>query len=160
MEADVKWSGWEVLIGVLFLTVIAVALWNLSKNNFSKARWLLFTACIIILFFTSLIIVPRIEKYSQGAAVDFFITRQGEDCYVDVLGYKSYAHLFYTMKNKPVNENYYNKEWLLKGDIDKPVYFVTKMSKIEKFQQYTGLKELYRKNGFIFLKREIPLPVQ
>jgi hypothetical protein len=75
---------------------------------------------------------------------------------VHTLGYKSYAQLFYTFKKKPTNENSYDEDWLLTGDIDKPVYFVSKVDRIAAFEKYTTLKELYRKNGFIFLKRELP----
>jgi hypothetical protein len=75
-----------------------------------------------------------------------------------VLGYFSYAQLFYTDKKKPLNENAYNRDWLLTGNIDKPVYFVTKIDKIDQYKQYTELKALYRKNGFIFLKREVSHP--
>jgi len=45
-------------------------------------------------------------------------------------------------------------EWLLTGDIDKPVYFVSKVDREDRFSGYPQLKELYRKNGFVFLKRE------
>ena len=99
-------------------------------------------------------IVPKVERYSQGAAIDFFEQRQGEDCYVTVLGYWSYAQFFYTQKEKPANENAYSEEWLLSGNIDKPVYFVTKIDRYEGYLKYPGIKELYRKNGFVFLKRE------
>jgi len=87
--------------------------------------------------------------------VFFFIARQGEDCYVHTLGYRSYGDLFYTHKEKPVNPHSYDENWLETGPIDKPVYFVTKVDRIEKYQ-FPEVKELYRKNGFVFLKREIP----
>jgi hypothetical protein len=103
------------------------------------------------------VIVPKVERYSQGAAVDFFIQRQGENCYANVLGYGSYAQLFYTQKERPTNPNADDMDWLLTGNIDKPAYFVSKVDRIDKYKQYTGLKELYRKNGFVFLKRDIPV---
>jgi hypothetical protein len=102
------------------------------------------------------VIIPKIERYSQGAAIDFFEERKGEDCYVTPLGYKTYAHLFYTQKMPPVNPASYDIEWLLHGAIDKPVYFVSKVDREERFSAYPHLKELYRKNGFIFLKRDVP----
>jgi hypothetical protein len=36
-----------------------------------------------------------------------------------------------------------------------PVYFVTKIDREQNYK-YPQLKELYRKNGFVFLKREPP----
>ena len=156
MEAKVNWTGWESMIGLLMMIVIVIGLWRLRRNEFQKAIWTLFGGTAIIVFLASAIIVPKVERYSQGAAIDFLKQRRGEDCYVSTLGYKSYAQLFYTQKEKPTNENYYNKEWLLAGKIDKPVYFVSKINRVTDYLKYTELKELYRKNGFVFLKREKP----
>jgi hypothetical protein len=156
MEANVNWTGWESLIGLLMMIVIVIGLWRLRRNEFRKAILTFFGGTAIVVFLASAVIVPKAERYSQGAAIDFLQQRRGEDCYVTTLGYKSYAQLFYTQKEKPANENYYNKEWLLAGKIDKPVYFVSKINRITDYLKYTELKELYRKNGFVFLKREKP----
>jgi len=128
---------------------------SLQKNNFRRAAWVFFGGTAIVIFLASAIIVPKVERYSQGAAIDFFIQRQGEDCYVNTLGYYSYAQLFYVQKEKPVNPDSYDEQWLLTGNIDKPAYFVSKVDRFDHYKQYTELKELYRKNGFIFLKREM-----
>jgi hypothetical protein len=63
--------------------------------------------------------------------------------------------LFYTNKQQPVTKSGYSIEWLLKGEIDKPVYFVTKITSIENVKaNYSDLREIYRKNGFVFLLRK------
>jgi 4-amino-4-deoxy-L-arabinose transferase-like glycosyltransferase len=154
MEAEVNWTGWESMVGLLMLVIIAIGLWRLKRNEFRKAVWTFFAGTAIVVFLASAVIVPKIERYSQGAAIDFFKQRRGEDCYISTLGYKSYGQYFYTQKEKPSNKNYYNKEWLLTGKIDKPVYFVSKINKVTDYLEYPELKELYRKNGFVFLKRE------
>jgi 4-amino-4-deoxy-L-arabinose transferase-like glycosyltransferase len=156
MQADVHWSGLEGIVGLLMILSIVIGIINLNKSRFQRAAWVLFGGTAIVIFLASAIIVPKVERYTQGAAIDFFIQRQGEDCYVNTLGYFSYAQLFYVKKEKPVNENSYDEQWLLTGDIDKPAYFVSKVDRIDKYKQYTELKELYRKNGFIFLKRDPP----
>ena len=97
----------------------------------------------------------RIEEYSQGAAIDFFQSVSGKDAYVETIGYKSYAQLFYAEKMMPENSDSYDKNWLLTGDIDKNVYFSAKItSKNRILEKYPGLKLLYEKNGYIFLMRE------
>lgn len=154
MEADVHWSGWESGIGVLFLSIIIAGIIFLHRHQFAKAAWTLFGGTAIVIFLASAIIIPKVERYSQGAAIDFYKERKGEDCYVHPLGYKTYAHLFYTQKPKPVNPKSYDQAWLLTGDIDKPVYFVTKVDRLDRIGEYPELKELYRKNGFVFYKRE------
>jgi hypothetical protein len=155
MQAGVYWSGREGIVGLLMIISIVVGIRSLRKNNFQKAAWVFFGGTAIVIFLASAIIVPKVERYSQGAAIDFFEQRQGEDCYVNTLGYYSYAQLFYVQKEKPVNPNSYNEQWLLTGNIDKPAYFVSKVDRIDNYKPYTELKELYRKNGFIFLKRDV-----
>jgi len=157
MEADVQWSGFEGAIGLLMVVALIIGIRYLSKQRFSRAALALFSGTAVVIFFASAIIVPKVERYSQGADIDFFIARQGEDCYVHTLGFKSYGDLFYTHKEKPTNLNSYDQNWLLTGPIDKPVYFVTKVDR-EQHYKYPELKELYRKNGFVFLKRDVPSP--
>ncbi|HWK03070.1 MAG TPA: glycosyltransferase family 39 protein [Puia sp.] len=156
MEAEVHWSGWEGIVGVLMIVTLILGIWRLNKKKFNAAAWTFFGGTAIVIFLASAIIVPKVERYSQGAAIDFFIQRQGENCYVHTLGYKSYGDLFYTYKERPTNLNSYDEKWLLTGNIDKPVYFVTKVDRTDNYK-YPELKELYRKNGFVFLKREVPV---
>jgi 4-amino-4-deoxy-L-arabinose transferase-like glycosyltransferase len=156
MAADVHWSGWEGLIGILMVVAIVIGLWRLRNGQYELAAWTFFTGTALVIFTASAVIVPKVERYSQAAAVDFFISRQGEDCYANVLGYGSYAQLFYTQKEKPADPRSYDEQWLLTGDIDKPAYFVSKVDRIDRYKAYPQLKELYRKNGFVFLKREVP----
>jgi len=156
MRADVRWTGFESIAGIILLITVIAGLRQLKKRHYDNAAVILFGGTAIVVFLATAIIVPKIERYSQGAAIDFFIQRQGEDCYVNTLGYYSYAQLFYTRKEKPTNPNSYDEQWLLTGPIDKPAYFVSKVDRIAPFLKYTELKELYRKNGFIFLKRDPP----
>lgn len=154
MEADVHWNGWEGTAGVLMLLTVVLGLWWLKKRAFSRAAWTFFGGTALVIFFAAALIVPKVERYSQGAAIDFLIQRQGEDCYVTTLGYWSYAPFFYAQKEKPTNPNSYDESWLQWGDIDKPTYFISKVDRVEEYTKNNpSLKELYRKNGFVFLKR-------
>ncbi|MBC9929755.1 ArnT family glycosyltransferase [Chitinophaga qingshengii] len=155
MAADVHWSGLEGSVGILMVVTIIVGLRQLRKRAFINAATTYFVGTGLVIFMAAAIIVPKVEKYSQAAAIEFFEQRQGEDCYVTCLGYWSYAPFFYTHKEKPANQNSYEESWLLSGDIDKPTYFVTKVDRVDDYKQY-NLQELYRKNGFVFLKREVP----
>lgn len=98
--------------------------------------------------------VPRIEKYSQAAAIDFYKSKAGEDCYVEVYGFKSYAYLFYTKKQPPKNTMDTDLDRLLKGEVDKPVYIVAKVTSEEDMKSYTKLEKIGEKNGFVFYKRK------
>ncbi|MBP6185836.1 MAG: glycosyltransferase family 39 protein [Saprospiraceae bacterium] len=154
LEADVHWSGWESLSGVWLILVIFFALRFFRRTNLRWGIPILFIGTAVFIFWTLISSINNIEKYSQNAAISFFQDRQGEDCYVRPIGYKSYAHLFYTMKAPVTNPNSYDQEWLLTGPIDKPAYFITKEGKTDRMLQYTDVKELGRKNGFVFYRRE------
>lgn len=153
-KAQVMWTGYEWLIGAV-LIIGTIALFVLLYFKKMKTGLVTLFLCSLIAVNTaSFVIAPRIEKYSQNAAIEFYTYLQGKDCYVETIGFKSYAHLFYSHKLPSINKNYTDREWLLKDAIDKPAYFVSKITKVEEIkQQYPSLIELYRKNGFVFWKR-------
>ena len=67
---------------------------------------------------------------------------------------KSYAHLFYTDKS-PVGpevtvDDYPN---LAHGQPGKKVYFVAKVTNLGELPTLPDVRELYRKNGFVFFER-------
>jgi predicted esterase len=103
---------------------------------------------------SALVVAPRVEKYSQGAAIEFYEYLQNKDCYIETIGFKSYAHLFYSLKKEPANKNSYSMDWLLTGAIDKPAYFVSKITEENIKKNYPELKEIYQKNGFVFWYRK------
>lgn len=152
LEAQVNWSGWEILPGVTLLVGVLYFLSFSSKNLITAAIVLLVSGTLTIQLAMPLI-VPKIERYSQGAAIDFLKSLRGKDVYVDVLGYKSYAHLFYTQKPIITNKKSLDKGWLLTGDIDKPVYIVTKIGKEQELKELPEFEEIGRKNGFVFYRR-------
>ena len=97
-------------------------------------------------------VVPEIEAVSQRPAIEFFKELRGQDVYVNVIGYKSYAHYFYFRQN-PMESHQKTLEWQLNGDIDKPVYLVTRIDRLAETANYPELKEVKRSGGFILLVR-------
>ena len=98
-----------------------------------------------------MLVVPRIEKYSQNAAITFYKSKTTEDCYIDTYGFKSYAHYFYAKMPLQSNPNAKDDNWLLAGKTDKPVYIVTKINKQAKFETAHPHFNLIKiKNGFCF----------
>jgi 4-amino-4-deoxy-L-arabinose transferase-like glycosyltransferase len=156
LQANVYWSGYEYLIGLLFIAVLAIIYG--SRKLSTKAQILsTLISTLLFVYATAFVIAPRVEGYSQRAAIEFYQEKQGEDCYVETLGFKSYAHLFYFNKQEPTNPKAFDQEWLLKGDIDKPVYFVMKNYNVAEFQKsYPDLKVVEERNGFVFARRGIP----
>jgi 4-amino-4-deoxy-L-arabinose transferase-like glycosyltransferase len=158
LAANVQWSGLELLVsGVM---VIGVLGFFFLKKPYRRVI-ALFSATIIFTFLTMVVFTGKIEGYVQQAPVDFYTQHSKEDCYINTLGFKSYAHLFYGEKLPQQNPLSYDKEWLLTGKIDKPAYFVYKMTRKDEYLRlYPQLVLLYEKNGFIFTARypEKPKP--
>jgi 4-amino-4-deoxy-L-arabinose transferase-like glycosyltransferase len=154
-KADIHWGGWELFIGIILFTGIIISLVLFKKKqSFFRAAIVLFISSLITVNLTAIIYVPKIEQYAQAAAIAFYKSLKDKDVYVETLHFKSYAHLFYANKQPPDNAMAFNQDWLLNGPVDKPVFFVTRINKIQEVsERYPHLKEIYRKNGFIFLKR-------
>lgn len=152
LTADVKWTFFEPFIALLFLTTVIRAAFNLNKKA-KKSITALGLATIGFIIFFIYIVTPRIELYSQNAAIEFFKSKKGEDVYVRNLGYKSYAPLFYFEKSK--QSSMISQDTLLSGYITKDAYFVFKNTrKDEIFSKHPNLKLIKEENGFVFAKRE------
>ena len=156
LEAVVDWHIYEMFIGISYFTVIVFAVIFLRKQSKKALIYTLSLATAVCLFLFGAIVVPKIERYTQGAAIDFYESKRGQDVYIHVLGFKSYAHLFYFQK--PVSRVSAEKgeayeDWLLNGKVDKPVFFVTKFDRYDEYRNHPNLELIKEENGFIFLKR-------
>ena len=151
LAADIRWTGFETLVALALIPGIAG--FFILKKPFHKMI-ALFSASLVFTFLTMTIFTGKIEGYVQRAPIEFYKKHSGEDCYINTLGFKSYAHLFYGKKMPQDNPLSYDKEWLLNGKIDKNAYFVYKITKKEEYSRlYPQLNVLYEKNGFIFAAR-------
>ena len=152
LEANVPWSYAEMGWGLLYLAGLWGALvW--MRKAFRRSAAMLAIVQIMIIAVAIGHFTPKIEGYSQRAAIDFFKSLSGRDVYVRVLGYKSYAQLFYTGKQPPGNPLSYDEEWLLTGPVDKPTYFVAKITAAEQYRQMPQLEVIGEKAGFVFFRR-------
>jgi 4-amino-4-deoxy-L-arabinose transferase-like glycosyltransferase len=153
LQAQVHWTGFEFLIGALFFFALLYIF--LSKRLTTQNQILTsLIATLLFIYSTVVLIVPKVEGYTQNAAIEFYKSRQNEDCYVKTVGFKSYADLFYTAKKPTTNLNSNREDWLIFGAIDKPVYFVMKNTHSEEFTiKFPHLKQIGEKNGFVFFKR-------
>ncbi|UCH14895.1 MAG: glycosyltransferase family 39 protein [Bacteroidales bacterium] len=154
MQAEAGWSGIESVISIILISGIIVFLLSCKRKNFQKGILSLFIASALFIYSSILIITPGIEKIAQNAVIEFLKDRHKEDAYFGTIGYKSYAHFYYTKKQVPVNKKSLNTQWLLTGNIDKKAYFSIKIDKKDKILPlYPDLEVLYEKNGFLFCVR-------
>ncbi len=151
LKASVNWTGWEVIPGIFLSWVIFTSVFFLRS---AKRIVLLFLGTAIFINLTLYFSVGNIEHYSQRAAIEFFESKIGEDCYVKPMGYKTYAHLWYGQRQNDLPQESRDIFWLMSDKADKPVYVITKIHKLKNLEQFENLKEVGRKNGFVFLKKE------
>ncbi|MEO6038233.1 MAG: hypothetical protein ABIQ93_07470, partial [Saprospiraceae bacterium] len=145
---------WQGLPGLILAgsSVVATVFW--LRNRPWAAAQLAFGGGAVGLGLTLISVVPNIEAYSQRSAVDFYAGKSGEDCFIQPVGFKSYAHLFYTRK-APVGADKTVDDYptLAHGQPGKKVYFVAKITNLGELPDLPDVRELYRKNGFVFFER-------
>ena len=178
LQADVHWSGFEFIIGIIFLAGAALTYVSLQKH---KIR-LFYYGMLMNLFsimLSILVIVPKIEAYTQDAAIEFYKKCAKENCYVETHDFKSYAYLFYSNRKQNDYTNteqikYIDKQldkmegeghsrimsfatcnlmWMEYGIIDRPAYIVCKTKSESELYGLTEIHKLYQKNGFSFFVR-------
>ncbi len=180
LEIELSWPVILVLPALILFAggIVFYRCWVRGR----LARGLPFLLLASLIFLQSLLytFVPRIEKYTQGPAIEFYRKIAPEEKYVEVLGFKSYAHLFYACKKEEDNSsplfleyiekiraerklpakwpearvfNAVYRQWLLEGDIDRTAYFVAKVPSYKNWKEKYALEEIGQKGGFVFLKR-------
>ena len=164
MAVPVGWSALDLGPGVAYLLAVCYALSVLLRNQDDARRFgvILFGATAIIVPLALARIAPKIERYTQATPIAFYESLRGCDCYVAPLGFKSYAHMFYgripperSARAAGVAPDRY-EEWLLSGAIDRPVYFVSKVDRADRWRDQPGIRVIGERNGFVFLRRDPP----
>lgn len=154
LEADVPFGFGEMAYGLIYTILVIVSCVLLFNRKVKQGLLCLFISTIIMIQVTVLHFVPKVERFSQGAAIDYFKSFVGKDVYVRPLSYKSYAYMYYTRKLPPANKNYYDDKWLLEGPVDKPTYFICRITDSDPWRAHPNLEVIGEKNGFVFLKRK------
>lgn len=155
LEAQVRWSGFEALPGIILILGVS---WAVFQKKYQTKVIATYLSVLLFVNLTMTLIVPKIEQYSQNAALTFYKNHQHEAAYIETYGFKSYAHLFYGRKKKPLNPQAYSQKWILEDNTDKTVYIVCKITAAQEFQEkYPNFKKMYQKNGFVFFLKLAPL---
>jgi 4-amino-4-deoxy-L-arabinose transferase-like glycosyltransferase len=155
LARPVAWSGWESLAGALWLAVVVAAVVLLGLRRLRTAVYTLLIGGAFGIQALMLAVTGKIEDHSQGAPIAFYRSVANEDCYVKPL-FKTYAHLFYAAKRPPTNPQADSRDWLLTGDIDKPVYIIDRNYHGRETAAKYGLTIVKEDGGFVFMRREVP----
>jgi 4-amino-4-deoxy-L-arabinose transferase-like glycosyltransferase len=180
LNANGNWNGFEWITGVILLAGFIAALYYFSKKNFKRGLPILYGSVIVTTTLAAVLFAPRVEEYSQNAAIEYWKSHNYSEYYREAIGYKSYAQYFYSnvqpgIETNPYylafkkenakrltnpastdseNEIHIRREWMLTGTIDRPAYFVSKNTFEDAVKQYyPNLRKTGAKNGFVFWER-------
>lgn len=154
LDVNVYWSGWEGLTGIFYFILVMAAVYFFSRRKNWQALLLLFYSTAICLFIYLVTVVPKIEKFSQGPAIEFYQSLKGKDVYVWPVGFKSYAQYFYAEKPEYPKYGKAELEFLMNGPIDKPAYFVVKVNNRDFESKCSSCTLINQKGGFRFYERK------
>ena len=151
INSTVNWSGYEFMMGLAFGILLVFSVFYLHGI---KQVITIYGSTALFIFMFMFILVPKIEKYSQGAAIEFISAFKGKPVWVSTLGYYSYAPYFYADKPKRATNDIDETQFLLYGDTGCDVFFVTKITELQStLDQYPQLVIVEKKGGFVLLKR-------
>lgn len=181
LRANINWAGWESIAGIFFAIIIFLSVYRLNNERTTTNGFaILFAGTAITIQVIIYFYVPKIEGYRQGGLTRFYKTLQDKNVYVETLGYESYGHLFYTDLGPEINENRLllnyidekreqekhgqrwpvskefnelKREWLLSGNIDKPVIFVSELSRAQEYQEAYNLRNHGTIDRFVVFSR-------
>lgn len=170
LEAPVIWAGYEFVPGLIYAALIIFSLVLIIKGRVLRGYVVSAASTAVTLFIFLPLVVPKVEGYTQRTPISFYESKIGKDEYVKVVGFRSYADLFYTRKPKHLSasgvgvEHKYWEDYLLNEKLDKPAYFVTKFDEEyinirgekKKWVEHPNLEVVEIKAGFAFLKRKNP----
>jgi hypothetical protein len=156
LENPVRWSGLEFLLGVGYACAMAASIYLFVKKRPAAGAVGVFGSSALCLFFFMFVFADKIEQYSQGGPIAFYKAHATEDAYVCSL-FKSYTDLFYSRRPPPAKPRINDINWLLRGPIDKPAYFVARTTQSKPYDDPAlGLVRLAAEYGFVYYRRDVP----
>ena len=151
LQAKVYWSIVDYLPFTFFSIAIIAATYFVLRAKREIGIYVFFFFQSASIYAAITLIVPKIEKYSQAAAIEFYEEKAKEGAIVEVFGFKSYAQLFYTQRRAEDHGIGFNEAIYLMRD--KKTYIVCKINKAAYFEEKYKYKKLYEKNGFVFFEK-------
>jgi hypothetical protein len=151
IATPVVWTGFEFVIGLLFITALCLSLFYLKGV---KQIITLYSSTVLFVFTFMMLVLPKIEKYSQGPVIEFISEFKDKPVWIAPIGYKSYATYFYSNKKQRATEKAEEEKFLLNEQTGQDVYFVTKVTATQALlEQFPQLSLVKTKGGFALLKR-------
>jgi hypothetical protein len=97
---------------------------------------LLFAASGIAVWLLGMVIAPKILHYTQSDLMAFYTEKRTEDRYLRPMHFHTYAHLYYGEAQPKRNPKSLDLEWLVNGQVDKPVYFIARVTDVDQVNRW------------------------
>jgi len=144
------WSNWELLPGLVLGLSLLISLFLKGL----KKLFFVYASITAYVFLFLLIILPKIESYSQGPAIDFIKESKSNNVWISTLEYKSYAPYFYSEKAHRAIDIGDENKFLLESSSADSIYFIAKITSLERLLKTFPQLELVKKDGgYVLLKR-------
>lgn len=176
LSTEVTFSSLPLFLGLFYL---GFTVYTVVKNNLLSLTSMLTTNALIITLFLVSVIKP-LEKSLQGEWIDKLKTYQDKEMAHFTLGFKSYAHIYYThqrdfrgvnqIKNRYLGyagkSSYYELNQFEKQEFDvlirdyiiketfMPITVSAKLDKFEKMNTYPELVKVFEGNGYGIWERK------
>lgn len=153
LKTQVRWGLFDLLPGIIFIVGFYFSYRYIKQKSIVNFLIVSFTNTSVTLLVFLLLVLPKIENYSQKAAIEFLIEKSKEKSYIETYGYKSYAQYFYGKadfengKVKPSVEELINNEW------NRNVYLIAKIQNND-LDTNINFRLLYSKSGFKFFVKK------
>lgn len=153
LQSEVHWNAFHALPGLLLIAIIITSYMLLVREKLKLAFTVLFGGIGAFVWLGTILFINKIEGYTQEAMIRFYQDKQDCDCYVVAHGFKSYGALFYSrvMPGDPIA--WPGNAHLKYDDIDRDVYFVSKVNTQGDLPELDDVEFLYEENGYSFWLR-------
>ncbi|MBB4079859.1 4-amino-4-deoxy-L-arabinose transferase-like glycosyltransferase [Lewinella aquimaris] len=155
LEMPVSWPWYTILPTLIVASLLLVDAYLKPPRRSRAALHLLamFLFCLVALP----VFAPRIQQYTQGAAVEFYRSFAGQDVLLGTCRYKSYTPLFYGAVTQEQGGR--TREQTFYDAIPHPLYFSSPLRLTEKARgDVPDAELLYQRGGFSFFRRPVPPP--
>ena len=153
MRLDIPWHWWQGIPGIV-LIIASITAWSYwRKAEPWKTAQTIFAGGAVFITFSLLTCVGSLERYSQYGMIEFYESKIGENCQIKPIGFKTYAHLFYTRKSPACDlEPAGGFAGPAANDSGRKTYLVAKISNLQEVAEWPGCRELYRNGGYVFFE--------
>ena len=124
MTVPVDWTGFEFIVGIIFLTgTILSFIWMRKGRIFRMLITMYFGHNFNLVYCSVIGSAKNWKSIPKVPMLEMCESLKNEDCYLETYGFKSYAQYFYG-EVKLGHEKSNDLNYLLTGDVDKPVYLI------------------------------------